>query len=265
MDTKLKIVLVIFILVLIAYGIYFVIRDYNKQKSNMSNEKHFIEKYEDYDIRKQILNELDTYSINNKTKTEIYDKLVADIDNLKNMSKDRLDDHIRDVVNAKKKVEKKAPEEVQPKPAKETFKDAMEESDDEPENEPKAPQAAKEPFVEDDKIESMLDKTMSDLKQIKSMVSDMGKRCKASPSHNIIDSPGLKLDMPGNDSFMKKDKKEKAVTETYKANKKDKKESPLEKPPVKRLGRDDDEDEDDDKDEVIEGFENFSAKRFAFI
>lgn len=285
MDTKFKIILVIFILVFIAYGVYFVIKDYNKEKSKYSSDKHLVEKYEDYDIRKQILNELDAYGIDNKTKTSIYDKLVADIDNLKNMSKDKLDDHIKDVVNAAKKATTKAPV-TSTEASKESFEEDKTEETVVTEKfhmprEDKAPGNKSADKDDEKEIERLLDKTMSDLKQVKSMVGTMSKRINASTSAgNIIDTPSLKLNMKMDDGMKIKsldkpqDKSQDKPQDKLntKADKKDKK-MELEKP-KQRLGvskgdeTDDDSDDDadsDDKKDTIEGFENFSAKRFAFI
>lgn len=272
METKLKIILVIFILVIIGYGIYFIVSDFDKQKSSYNNDKHIIEKFEDYDIRKQVLNELDSYSIDNKTKTSVYDKLVLNIEKLKDMSKDSLDLHIKDVVNSMKKTagsKSQSKETFQEdsdmsEPSKitesgqvastESFRDTMSDTKADKKTDVKGDAKADAKAKSDPDVLNMLDKTVTDLKQIKTMVAEMSKRSPTANSGSLYDSPGIKLDMKKN---MDNDFKLGSNKTDTKADKKDK--------PSKVSSRDNDSDDDEDDDDMIEGFENSVSKQYAFI
>jgi hypothetical protein len=94
MDTKLKIVLVLFVVVILAYAIYWVLADINKQKVNEKKDTKILETFEEYDIRKQILQQLDKLSIDSITKTKMFDSLSNKVDTYKNMSAEEVKDMI---------------------------------------------------------------------------------------------------------------------------------------------------------------------------
>ena len=135
METKMKIVLVLFVVVLLAYAIYYVMSDVNKQKASEQKDKRIIETFEEYDIRKQILGQLDKFKIDSKTKTKIFDSLSGKIDTYKNMTpadmKDMINEGIKELEKrygvAKTKeayVEQdEEPEEQPPEDVEETYED----------------------------------------------------------------------------------------------------------------------------------------------
>ena len=91
-----KIVLVLFVVVLLAYAIYYVMSDVNKQKASEQKDKRIIESFEEYDIRKEIRRELGKFKIDEKLRTKIYDSLSGKIDTYKNMSPEDL----KNMINA---------------------------------------------------------------------------------------------------------------------------------------------------------------------
>lgn len=91
-----KIVLVLFVVVLLAYAIYYVMSDVNKQKASEQKDKKLMETFEEYDIRKTIRSELDKFKIDSKIKSKLFDSLSGKIDTYKNMSPEDL----KDMINA---------------------------------------------------------------------------------------------------------------------------------------------------------------------
>lgn len=105
MDLKIKIVIVLFVMIFTGYLLYFIINKINKERSNEEKEKIITENFENYDIRKFILNELDTYSMNKKDKNIIYESLSKRIDELKDMPQDKIQSLIKDIVNDSKSLQ----------------------------------------------------------------------------------------------------------------------------------------------------------------
>jgi hypothetical protein len=85
-----KIVLVLFVVVLLAYAIYYVMSDVNKQKANEHKDKKLMETFEEYDILKAIRSELDKVKIDKEIKSKIFDSLSVKVDTYKNMSPEEL-------------------------------------------------------------------------------------------------------------------------------------------------------------------------------
>lgn len=123
MDLKLKIVAMLFVIVAIGYAIYFIMNDFNNQKSKEKIDRRITETYEDYDIRKQVLNQLDSYNIDKKVKTTIYDSMSTNMEKFKEMPEDKLNDFIKDIVNKTKEAIKPPSEKKKDETKKETFDD----------------------------------------------------------------------------------------------------------------------------------------------
>lgn len=100
METKMKIVLVLFVVVLLAYAIYYVMSDVNKQKASEQKDKRLVETFEEFDILKEIRRKLDKLNINKKTKTEMFKSLSGKIDTYKDMSPEDLNDMINEGIKA---------------------------------------------------------------------------------------------------------------------------------------------------------------------
>jgi hypothetical protein len=183
MDAKLKIVLVLFVVVILAYAIYWVLADINKQKVNEKKDTKILETFEEYDIRKQILQQLDKLSIDSITKTKMFDSLSNKVDTYKNMSpeevKDMIDTGIKELgkrFNSNKKTSKEEEAEEfevdeelakldaiaksfkTTTPTKETF------AKNEEEDEPAPVKRQQKPYDAD--IASILDSTSSNLETI---------------------------------------------------------------------------------------------------
>ena len=83
-----------FVVVLLVYAIYWVLSDINKQKANDRKDAKILETFEEYDIRKQILQQLDKFSLDSITKTKIFDSLSNKVDTYKNLSPGELKEMI---------------------------------------------------------------------------------------------------------------------------------------------------------------------------
>lgn len=102
MDTKIKVIIVLFIAIAVGYAIYFIVNDVNNQKTSRKQDKRITETYEDYDIRKQILSQLDNYDISKKTKNKIYEDMSNNIERFKEMPEDDVNDFISKVISSTK-------------------------------------------------------------------------------------------------------------------------------------------------------------------
>jgi hypothetical protein len=127
-----KIVLVLFVVVLLAYAIYYVMSDVNKQKANEHKDKKIMETFEEYDIRKVIRSELDKFKMDSKIKSKIFDSLSGKIDTYKNMSPEDLKDMINAGIADLKKRYGVSPS-ASPARAKEAYAEEEEEEQEEQE------------------------------------------------------------------------------------------------------------------------------------
>ena len=108
MDTKLKIVLIVFVCVAVGYAIYFVLSDFSKDAKETKIKKNITESYEDYDIRKNILSQLDNYNIDKKAKNAVYEVMNKNIEKFKDMPEYKMEEFIKEVVADTKKSLKSA-------------------------------------------------------------------------------------------------------------------------------------------------------------
>lgn len=181
MDLKLKVILMLFVLIAVGYAIYFVFKDLSKKKKADRDDERITETYEDYDIRKQILNQLDTYKIDKKTKSTIYDTLSVGIETFKDMPEGKLNEMIREVVN-KARATAKSMSGNGTKASREGFGEGEAISDiEEPEPEPPVTPAfhgAKDITNMIDTASSQIGSVEKSLSQIKTMVSAMAESCK---------------------------------------------------------------------------------------
>lgn len=110
MDTKIKVVLILFVILAVGYAVYFIVNDFAKTKKKEKFDKRITETFEDYDVRKHILSQLDTYDIDKKTKNDIYESLNKNIEKFKEMPDDQITSHIKSAVrNAKSTPKRTSP------------------------------------------------------------------------------------------------------------------------------------------------------------
>uniref|UniRef100_A0A6C0BEP5 Uncharacterized protein n=1 Tax=viral metagenome TaxID=1070528 RepID=A0A6C0BEP5_9ZZZZ len=102
MDMKLKIVIVVFVLIAVVYAIYFIINDFKKQNRTDKINKNIKEAFEEYDFRKHVLSQLDSYEIDKQTKSNIYENITDQIEKYKDMPFDQLDESIQELVKTSK-------------------------------------------------------------------------------------------------------------------------------------------------------------------
>lgn len=206
MDLKLKIITMLFVIIAIGYAIFFIINDFNKQKKTEKIDKRITETYEDYDIRKQILNQLDTYDIDKKAKTTIYDSMSASMERFKEMPEDKLNDFIKDIINKTKNALKPQRnserfEDIEPDKLGKLTKPENADNKLEETDKPKLSKEAssnKEEFEEPninniDDINSMIENSVEqigglqkNLTQLRSMVDSLAQKCVANGPHNKI-------------------------------------------------------------------------------
>jgi hypothetical protein len=113
MDMKLKIIIMLFVIVAVGYAIYFIMTDMSNTKKIEKFDKKITEKFENYDLRKQILSQLDTFKIDKNVKSKIYDAMSNNIEQFSDMPEDNVNAFIKDIIkqtkeNFKNKKNKKA-------------------------------------------------------------------------------------------------------------------------------------------------------------
>lgn len=96
---KIKIIMILFIIIVIGFSIFIVLSVFNKEKKKEVQDKKIEETFENYDMRKFILNELDKYDISKTKKSAIYDSLSNKIEELRDMSQQDLSNFVKDIVN----------------------------------------------------------------------------------------------------------------------------------------------------------------------
>lgn len=219
MDMKIKIVIVLFIVVAVGYAVYFIINDFSKTKKKEKFDRRITETFEDYDVRKHILKELDTYDIDKKSKNDIYETLNKQIEKFKEMPDDQINSFIRSTVTGNKtKVSSRKVEDEEEK-IDEKFENSLDSVKPQPVSAPRAPpsdidtrsappqasvastpqsrlesdlqtvKVAPQPMLGDKDIYKMIESTSTsfntNLNQIKGMVEAMAKQCQAPPSQSI--------------------------------------------------------------------------------
>lgn len=239
MDLKFKIVAMLFVLVAIGYAIYFIMNDFSKQKSIEKVDRRITETYEDYDLRKQILNQLDTHKIDKKVKTTIYDSMSANMEKFKDMPEDKMNDFIKDIIN-KTKEAIKPPSEKDEEKKNEKFeapKESDEDKDDKDDKEDKE-EFEQHSLTGANDINNMIETTVTqigglekNLSQIKSMVNAMAMNCNAPAVATTATSKKAKAE-PTEDADKPTKKAPSSSTSTSAS---------------------------------IEGFENFVGKSYSFI
>ena len=110
---KLKIIIMLFVIVAVGYAIYFIMTDMSNTKKIEKFDKKITEKFENYDLRKQILSQLDTFKIDKNVKSKIYDAMSNNIEQFSDMPEDNVNAFIKDIIkqtkeNFKNKKNKKA-------------------------------------------------------------------------------------------------------------------------------------------------------------
>jgi hypothetical protein len=126
MDMKLKIIIMLFVIVAVGYAIYFIMNDMSNTKKIEKFDKKITEKFENYDLRKQILSQLDTFNIDKNVKSKIYDAMSNNIEQFSDMPEDNVNEFIKDIIkqtkeNFKNKKNKKAEEDEDDGEEKEGF------------------------------------------------------------------------------------------------------------------------------------------------
>lgn len=162
MNMKMKIILLIFVLIVIGYGIYFVSKDVLKQSKLDSYEKKVHESYQDYDLRKFILNTVQSFDLKKKDKDALYEQFSSRIEKYKDMPLEKLEDKIKlaasEYMNTTKRLfSVKKNEVTAPAPAVAL---PMEESDIEEDNDD-----VEEINEEEDVVESFYAKNKNDKKK----------------------------------------------------------------------------------------------------
>lgn len=232
MDLKFKIIAMLFVIVAIGYAIYFIMSDFSKQKSVDKIDRRITETYEDYDLRKQILNQLDTHNIDKKVKTTIYDSMSSNMEKFKDMPEDKMNDFIKDII-------KKTKDAITPPSEKNTEEKKNEKFEVEEDKEDK--EEFEQPAND---INNMIETTVTqigglekNLSQIKKMVNAMAESCNISASSKKSDSSSVVTTLPKSKSDVDPDTQpKKALTPTL-----------------------------DGKPASIEGFENFGGKAYSFL
>lgn len=102
---KIKIIIVLFVMMLTGFLLYFIISKINKERTKEEKQNIITESFENYDIRKFILNELDTYTMTKKDKNIIYESLSKRVDELKNMPQDKIQSLIKEIVHDSKSLQ----------------------------------------------------------------------------------------------------------------------------------------------------------------
>jgi hypothetical protein len=166
MDMKLKIVIVVFVLIAVVYAIYFIINDFKKQNRTDKINKNIKEAFEEYDFRKHVLSQLDSYEIDKQTKSNIYENITDQIEKYKDMPFDQLDESIQELVKTSEKklksyipLEKKSKKEKfmekSNKNVKDDDNDDMEDKDDDDKDD--------NDDMEDKDVEKMKDEQQDDI------------------------------------------------------------------------------------------------------